>query len=71
MPLLSGMASEDHQGEGQETITLEAGTHWMCTCGKSANSPLCDGSHKGIAGPPKKLVLEEATVIPVKRPPAE
>jgi len=64
------MASENHEGEGQETITLEAGTHWMCTCGKSVKYPFCDGSHKGTGGGPKKLVLEEKTVIPVTRPPA-
>jgi|GEM_PF-732762 len=51
-------------------VTLEAGTHWMCTCGKSANYPLCDGAHKGSGKGPEKLVLEEATVIPVMRPPA-
>ncbi len=67
----SGMTNEDNQDKGQETITLEAGTHWMCTCGKSANYPFCDGAHKGVAGPPKKLVLEEATEVPVNRPSAE
>lgn len=49
-------------------ITLEAGTYWICTCGKSANFPMCDGSHKGSGKGPKKLVLEETTTIPVKRP---
>jgi CDGSH-type Zn-finger protein len=56
--------------QADKEITLEAGTHWMCTCAKSSNSPFCDGSHKGSGAAPEKLVLEEATVIPVKRPPA-
>ena len=62
------MDSENHQGEGQKTITLDAGTHWMCTCGKSSMYPMCDGSHKGLGAKPKKLVLEEETVIPVRKP---
>ena len=64
-----GIPSSMSDKKDQE-ITLEAGTHWMCTCGKSANYPLCDGAHKGSGKGPEKLVLEEATVIPVKRPPA-
>lgn len=24
----------------------EGKTYWWCACGKSANQPLCDGSHK-------------------------
>lgn len=56
--------------KSDQEMTLEAGTHWMCTCGESANYPLCDGAHKGSGKGPEKLVLEEATVIPVERPPA-
>ncbi len=64
-----GMNSSMSNQSDQE-MTLEAGTHWMCTCGKSANYPLCDGAHKGSGKGPEKLVLEEATVIPVEHPPA-
>lgn len=52
-------------------ITLPAGTYWMCGCGKSANYPMCDGSHKGSGKGPKKLVLDKETTVPVKRPEGE
>ena len=29
-------------------VDVEAGKkYWWCSCGKSANQPFCDGSHKG------------------------
>lgn len=28
-------------------ITLEPGTYFRCTCGKSQNLPFCDESHRG------------------------
>lgn len=28
-------------------LEVEPGTHWWCSCGRSSNQPLCDGSHKG------------------------
>ena len=29
-------------------VQVEAGkSYWWCACGKSANQPFCDGSHKG------------------------
>jgi CDGSH-type Zn-finger protein len=32
-------------------VDVTAGqTYWWCTCGKSANQPFCDGSHKGLLG---------------------
>ena len=57
--------------KNDQEITLKAGTHWMCTCVKSASYPLCDGSHKGSGKGPEKLTLEKPTTIPVKRPPAD
>ena len=40
-------------------LELEAGTYWWCSCGKSANQPFCDGSHKGSQFAPTKLELTE------------
>lgn len=40
-------------------LELEAGTYWWCSCGKSANQPFCDGSHKGSGFAPTKFELTE------------
>ncbi|HEX8757783.1 MAG TPA: CDGSH iron-sulfur domain-containing protein, partial [Steroidobacteraceae bacterium] len=38
-------------------VTLEGGgTYFWCACGRSANQPFCDGSHKGTGIVPRKLV---------------
>lgn len=36
-------------------VTLDAGKdYWWCACGRSANQPFCDGSHKGTGLSPVK-----------------
>jgi CDGSH-type Zn-finger protein/quercetin dioxygenase-like cupin family protein len=38
-------------------VTLKGGrTYFWCACGRSANQPFCDGSHKGTGLEPKKFV---------------
>ena len=44
-------------------VDLEPGVYWWCGCGKSANQPFCDGSHKGGAFTPMKLELAEAKSV--------
>lgn len=40
-------------------ITLEAGTYYRCTCGKSQNLPFCDGAHHAGDSLPLKFELEK------------
>lgn len=38
-------------------------TYWWCACGKSANQPFCDGSHKGSAlSPTRYTATQDSTV---------
>jgi CDGSH-type Zn-finger protein len=39
------------------------GTYWWCACGRSAQQPFCDGSHKGTGLAPKKIDLTEAKTV--------
>ncbi len=40
---------------------LEAGkTYYWCACGKSANQPFCDGSHKDTGLSPKPFTAEKS-----------
>ena len=40
-------------------VDVEAGkTYFWCACGKSANQPFCDGSHKGSEFAPMKWTAE-------------
>jgi CDGSH-type Zn-finger protein len=41
-------------------VALETGkNYFFCTCGKSANQPFCDGSHKGSEFAPMKFTAEK------------
>ena len=40
-------------------VELEAGSYFWCCCGRSANQPYCDGSHKGTEFTPVKFVIDE------------
>lgn len=37
-------------------------TYMYCTCGKSADFVLCDGSHKGTEFKPQKFVAEKTAL---------
>ena len=38
----------------------EGEEYYCCSCGKSANQPFCDGSHKGTGFAPKAFVAEDS-----------
>jgi CDGSH-type Zn-finger protein len=44
-------------------VELQAGTYWWCACGRSANQPFCDGSHKGTDFTPVKLEISEPAKV--------
>ena len=41
-------------------VAVEVGkTYYWCACGKSANQPFCDGTHKGSEFAPKAYTADE------------
>jgi len=38
-------------------LQLTPGDYWWCACGRSANQPFCDGSHKGSEFTPVKFTI--------------
>ncbi len=41
-------------------VAVEAGkTYYWCACGKSANQPFCDGTHKGSEFAPKPYTADK------------
>jgi len=45
------------------TMELEAGDYWWCSCGRSADQPLCNGSHKETDFEPLKFTLAEKAKV--------
>ncbi len=41
-------------------VELEAGSHFWCSCGKSAAQPFCDGSHRDTSFQPLEFTVEKA-----------
>ena len=39
--------------------TLEPGTYYWCSCGRSQNQPFCDGSHEGTGFEPVAFEINE------------
>jgi len=39
-------------------LDLDPGTYYWCSCGRSANQPYCDGSHKGTGFTPIEFAVE-------------
>jgi len=50
--------------KGPYPVAVEAGkTYNWCSCGKSANQPFCDGSHKGTEFVPVKYAATESMTV--------
>lgn len=51
---------EPHRaGTAPDIRELEPGEYWWCACGRSANQPFCDGSHKGSEFSPVRFANSE------------
>ncbi len=51
--------SPDNDDAGMPiAITLDPGTYYRCTCGRSANLPFCDESHRKGDRRPLRFTLE-------------
>ncbi|MEE2980792.1 MAG: CDGSH iron-sulfur domain-containing protein [Pseudomonadota bacterium] len=45
-------------------VEVKAGKeYWWCACGRSANQPFCDGSHKGTGFSPVRYSSEKARTV--------
>ena len=46
-------------------VTLEPGTYYWCSCGKSSKEPFCDGAHKGTGKEPVAFELTKKEQVAV------
>jgi len=46
-------------GKVPAVLDLNAGTHYWCSCGLSADGTFCNGAHKGTGLVPVKIELAE------------
>ncbi len=49
--------------KGPYVQEVEPGKYAWCACGKSANQPLCDGSHRGTDISPVVTEIDEKQVV--------
>ena len=39
-------------------MSLEPGTYYWCTCGRSRDQPFCDGAHEGTGFEPVEFTMD-------------
>ncbi len=50
--------------KGPFAVNVEAGkAYFWCACGRSANQPFCDSSHKGTGFMPVRFVADESATV--------
>ncbi|MCH7930476.1 MAG: CDGSH iron-sulfur domain-containing protein [Proteobacteria bacterium] len=50
--------------KGPFAVDVEAGkAYFWCACGRSANQPFCDSSHKGTGFKPVRFVADETATV--------
>ena len=59
--------SDSHLTNSPLATELDAGAHYVCTCGKSSKFPFCDGAHKGSGMAPYKLELTAKKAVHICR----
>jgi CDGSH-type Zn-finger protein len=58
------MSTPEVPRKGPYPIDVEAGkTYFWCSCGRSANQPFCDGSHKDTEFTPVRHDAEESRTL--------
>lgn len=50
---------------GPKSIKLDMtpGTYFWCSCGRSANQPFCDGSHRTTSFVPLRVEIKEPALV--------
>ena len=58
------MATPNIAQKSPYAVDVEAGRdYFWCACGRSANQPFCDGSHKETAFTPVKYTADDAKKV--------
>ena len=58
------MAEPIIAGRAPLAVDVEAGkTYYWCACGRSAQQPFCDGSHKGSEFAPMAFTAERTGIV--------
>jgi len=58
------MSKPERASDTPYAVEVEAEkSYFWCACGKSANQPFCDGSHKGSEFTPVKFTVKESSKV--------